>query len=160
MVSIPQISRLNVLFLWLTQKTSSSFKIAISTVLKLADGRWYTKVMYVLDLTLLKHVRFDLILLHLGYSGRKSENVYFLIHKLPVEELGDWVWRIKKKKNHKHRWFTWIICVETRWAECGERFRNIFCIIWLSLELSEPFRVNWVLGCQNYLLELYVSFPE
>lgn len=36
-------------------------------------------------------VRLDLILLHLGYSGRKVEKKnILLIHKLLMEELGNW----------------------------------------------------------------------
>ena len=48
---VHEISRLNILFLWLIQKMLSSFKTTISTVLKLAN-RCYTKVRYALDLIL------------------------------------------------------------------------------------------------------------
>lgn len=63
-------------------------------------------------------------------------------------------------KSYKHRWFTWIIYRGTRGAEC-RRFREIIWIIQLpSLKLSEPLRINWVFGCQNYLLELYVNLTR
>lgn len=70
-----------------------------------------------------------------------------------MEELDD-------LKSHRHRWFTWIIYWGTRWAECRQ-FREIIWIIQLpSLKLSEPLRINWVFGCQNYLLELYVNLTR
>lgn len=81
------------------------------------------------NVSLLKDVGVDLILLHLGYAGRKIENMFFKINKLQKEELGNWFEEFFK--NRKNRWFTWIICKKTRWAECRGRFRELIWILQL-----------------------------
>lgn len=66
--------------------------------------------------------------------------------------------RFEQLKSHKHRWFTWITYRGTRWVEC--RWFMKLSGLFSSLKISEPLRINWVFGCQNYLLELYVNLTR